>query len=117
MNPKNLPLKALSVVMSGRKYKASSDPLASWGVLRNVINTLTAAKLKGLLRRELSAEQPRGVILRALTGRINALARGDGTRGPRAYHAQIGAKLGLPSRKVVRKVEETETPRKRRAKA
>ena len=83
-----------------QKYKNVADPLASWGTLRRDIGSLTVAKLQALLKCEMSSSAPRAVILRALTGRINALKRGDGSRGPRAYHEKIRAAVGLPSRSV-----------------
>lgn len=93
-----------SVVIAGRKYKNVSDPLASWGTLRRDIAGLSVARLRTLLKRELEGGK-RAVILRALTGRINSLSRGDGTRGPRAYHDKIREAVGLPSR-ARSKVEE-----------
>jgi len=89
---------AASVEIGQRKYRDVADPLASWGTLRRDINGLSLATLRKLLKRELEAKPPRAVILRALTGRINALSRGDGSRGPRKYHATIRKQLGLPSR-------------------
>lgn len=91
--------RAASVTIAGRKYKNVADPLASWGTLRRDIGTLSVAKLRTLLKRELEGAK-RAVILRALTGRINSLSRGDGTRGPRAYHDKIRLAVGLPSRRV-----------------
>lgn len=85
-----------------RKYKNVSDPLASWGTLRRDIAGLSVTRLQTLLKREMQGEK-RAVILRALTGRINALKRGDGTRGPRAYHDKIREAVGLPSRARVAK--------------
>ena len=82
-----------------QKYKNVADPLASWGTLRRDIGGLTVSKLQALLKREMEGAR-RAVILRALTGRINALNRGDGSRGPRAYHEKIRAAVGLPSRSV-----------------
>lgn len=96
---------AASVTIAGRKYKNVADPLASWGTLRRDIAGLSVAKLRGLLGREMRSDAPRAVILRALTGRINSLSRGDGTRGPRAYHDKIRAAVGLPSRARVKEEE------------
>ena len=88
-----------SIKVGRQKYKNVSDPLHSWGTLRRDINTLPEAKLRNLLKREMGSDVPRAIILRALTGRLNALARGsDGSRGPREYHKTLRKKIGLPSR-------------------
>lgn len=97
-----------------KTYKNVADPLASWGTLRRDIAGLSVARLRTLLKRELEGAK-RAVVLRALTGRINSLSRGDGTRGPRAYHDKIRAAVGLPSRSVRVVEDEVVAPKKRGA--
>ena len=90
-----------SLNVSGRKYRDVSDPLNSWGTLQRDIKTFDVEKLVKLLDRELRRKDGgRTVIKRALVGRINALRRGDGTRGPRDYHRMLRDKVGLPDRKT-----------------
>lgn len=85
----------------GRTYRDSNDPLASWMVLRSKIHGLRLARLNALLARE-AAGRRRIVIMRALTGRINAIKAARTGRGINRIkpndHAAQRAELGLPSR-------------------
>ena len=61
-----------SVKYYGRLYRASDDPIASWGVLRATIKSLSAPQLKVLLQREVRGKR-RAIVLRTLTGRLNRI--------------------------------------------
>ena len=88
------------------KYKDAKDPLANWGALCRDIMSLPLPRVRALLKRELGRDPaPRQVVVLRLTGRINALSRGDGTRGPRVYHQALKAQLGLKTRPTWRAPE------------
>ena len=77
-----------SIKYYGKLYRASDDPIASWGVLRATIKSLSAPQLRVLLRREVRGKR-REIVLRTLTGRLNrirAIALGYSGRLPKAEY-------------------------------